>query len=72
MDIRVEFGMRVKKRRLELGLSQENFAFKTDIHRTYVSGIERGARNPSLTMIQKLAKGLEISMSDLLAIEISC
>jgi len=66
MDIRVKFGQKVKKMRLELGLSQEEFAFKADIHRTYVSGIERGARNPSLTMVEKLANGLETTMSELL------
>jgi len=67
MDIRKKFGERVREKRLELGLSQEEFAFKAQIHRTYVSGIERGARNPSLTMVEKLADGLETSMSELLA-----
>ena len=66
MDIRKKFGERVRLRREELGLSQEEFAFQSGIHRTYVSGIERGIRNPSLTMVERIAKALKLSFSDLL------
>jgi transcriptional regulator with XRE-family HTH domain len=66
VDIRNKFGERVRLRREELGLSQEEFAFQSGIHRTYVSGVERGVRNPSLTMIERIAKALELSFSDLL------
>lgn len=66
MDIRVKFGERVRLRREELGLSQEEFAFQSGIHRTYVSGVERGVRNPSLTMVERIAKGLDMSFSELL------
>ena len=66
MDIRVKFGERVKLRREQLGLSQEEFAFQSGIHRTYVSGVERGVRNPSLTMVERIAKALNMSFNDLL------
>ena len=66
MDIRVKFGERVRLRRELLGLSQEEFAFQSGIHRTYVSGVERGIRNPSLTMVERIAKALDMSFSELL------
>lgn len=66
MDIRKKFGEKVRLRREELGLSQEEFAFQSGIHRTYVSGIERGIRNPSLTMVERLAKALGMRLSALL------
>jgi len=66
MDIRVKFGERIKLRREQLGLSQEEFAFQSGIHRTYVSGVERGVRNPSLTMIERIARALDMSFSELL------
>lgn len=67
MDIKKKFGERVRLRREELGLSQEEFAFQSGIHRTYVSGIERGVRNPSLTMVERIAKALDVSFDTLMA-----
>ncbi|MDA2926544.1 helix-turn-helix transcriptional regulator [Acidobacteria bacterium AH-259-G07] len=64
-DIRIRFGLAVKKRRLELGLSQEKLAEQSDLHRTYVADIERGTRNLSLINIEKIAKGLDLSIADL-------
>jgi len=60
------FGLAVRDARQRLGLSQEAFAEHSGIHRTYVSGIERGLRNPSLTAIFRVADGLGISASALL------
>lgn len=60
------FGKRVRELRKALGMSQETLGFKTGLDRTYISGIERGVRNPSLINIEKLAKSLEISIKDLL------
>ncbi|NJN72236.1 MAG: helix-turn-helix transcriptional regulator [Limnothrix sp. RL_2_0] len=62
-----KFGCAVKKRRTELALSQEELAFRSNLHRTYISDIERGSRNPSLKNIFKIAKALEISVSQLLS-----
>ena len=62
----IAFGIRVRKLREELGYSQESFAEAVDIHRTYVGGIERGERNPTLTMIVRIAKVLGVKPSELL------
>ena len=66
-DILVRFGKRVRERREALGLSQEAFASRCNLDRTYVSGIERGVRNLSLRNIQAIADGLGTSISDLTA-----
>jgi transcriptional regulator with XRE-family HTH domain len=57
----------VKAARERLKLSQEELAYRTGIDRTYVSGIERAVRNPSLKLIVKLADGLKVTPSELLA-----
>ncbi|WKA61363.1 helix-turn-helix domain-containing protein [Pectobacterium aroidearum] len=59
-DITVRFGQRVKTLRLQAGLSQEAFADKCGLDRTYISGIERGVRNPTLEVIGAIADGLGI------------
>lgn len=64
-SIQAQFGAHLKKLRLQLGLSQEAFADKCGLDRTYVSGIERGVRNPTLEVISVLAVGLEIEISKL-------
>ena len=60
-----EFGRRVRKFRFLRGLSQEALAEKTEIHRTYIGGIERGERNPTLLMIHRIAAALGIAPADL-------
>ena len=55
-------------RREELQLSQEALGYKAKVHRTYVSDIERGARNPTVRVIWKLAEALETQPSVLLGI----
>ena len=59
------FGLAVRRRRKELGLSQERFAFDAEIDRTYVSGVERGVRNPTVKMVAKLAAALRTRPSRL-------
>ena len=66
-DIKKRFGLAVRQRRYELGISQEELSFRAGLHRTYISDIERGSRNTSLENIEKLAKALEISVSALFA-----
>ena len=61
------FGAAVRARRERLGLSQEEFAHRADLERSYVSGIERGVRNPTLRAITRLAKALRTKPSKLLA-----
>ena len=55
IDLKKKFGTVVRDRRTQLGISQEDLAERADLHRTYVSDVERGARNVSLQSIAKLA-----------------
>ena len=65
---RSAFGERLRELRNQQGrASQESFAHHVGLDRTYISGIERGTRNPTLDVIVKLAHGLGISPSELLA-----
>jgi two-component system, response regulator len=66
-DVKSQFGTVVKSRRSRLGISQEVLAERAGLHRTYVSDVERGERNISLENIVKLARALEISVSQLLS-----
>jgi len=64
-EIQTKFGEKVRKERMRLGLSQEKLGFETGLDRTYISGIERGERNPSLKNIQKIAKALKLEIKNL-------
>ncbi len=66
MDVRTRLAQNLRRLRTEKGWSQERFADEAGIHRTYVSDIERGARNPTITVVEKLAKPLGVSASALL------
>jgi CheY-like chemotaxis protein/plasmid maintenance system antidote protein VapI len=66
-DKKKEFGAAVKFQRNRLGLSQELLAERADLHRTYITDIERGARNLSLETIYKLAEALGVSVESLFA-----
>jgi transcriptional regulator with XRE-family HTH domain len=66
MDVRRRVGLNVKKFRGERGLSQEELAFECGLHRTYVSGVERGVRNPTVVVLEKIAKALKVASSLLL------
>ena len=61
------FGAAIRALRAERHLSQEALAFACELDRTYISGIERGERNPSLTNILKIADALSVRPSDLFA-----
>ncbi|MGQ0589417.1 MAG: helix-turn-helix domain-containing protein [Sphingosinicella sp.] len=67
VDIRQRLAKNLRRLREQKGLSQEKFAFEAEIHRTYVSDIERGARNPTILVIERLARPLGVTASDLLA-----
>jgi transcriptional regulator with XRE-family HTH domain len=62
-DVKKGFGFALRQWRYRAGISQEELAWRAGLHRTYVSGIETGARNASLQTIEKLAKALDISLS---------
>ena len=63
--ILIKFGNRVRAIRKEKNLSQEDLAFKSDLHRTYIGMIERAEKNITLINIEKIAKGLEVNIIDL-------
>lgn len=63
---RIAFGLRLREVRTERGLSQEALARRTDLHTTAIRRFERGAREPRLTTILRLARGLEVPPSSLM------
>lgn len=65
--IHAALGRAVADRRRDLGLSQEALAARADLDRTYVGGVERGERNPSLESLHKIAKALGLSLNELFA-----
>jgi len=66
VGIREKFGKRVRQVRLEKGFSQEELAHEADSNRTYISDVERGTRNPSIEVVERIAKALCVKMGDLL------
>lgn len=66
MDIRKQVGLNVQRIRREQGLSQEELAFRSGLHRTYISGVERGVRNPTVLVLKELADALEVAPAVLL------
>ncbi len=67
MDVRQRLGQNIRRLRRARGLAQEKFALQFGIDRTYVSGIERGARNPSVIIVQRFADALEVPIAELFA-----
>jgi transcriptional regulator with XRE-family HTH domain len=65
----VAFGARLRSLRRNLGLSQEEVAHRAGIHVTYLSGIERGRRNPSLKNLRRVAMALDVSVRELFSFE---
>ena len=63
MDIRKTVGKNLARIRKEKGLSQEELAFQCELHRTYISGIERGIRNPTILILDKIAKSLNVDVA---------
>jgi transcriptional regulator with XRE-family HTH domain len=59
------FGLRLRALREKAGFSQEDLAERAQVHRTYLSGIERGRRNPSLINLLRIARALNLSISAL-------
>jgi transcriptional regulator with XRE-family HTH domain len=67
LDPAVAFGRVLRQLRLEAGLTQEKLGFEANLRRTYISMLELGQQQPTLTTIFKLAKGLGRSANDLIA-----
>ena len=66
LDIRKLLGLRIKKIRQKSKMSQEELSFESELHRTYISDIERGTRNVSIKNIEKIAKALKVSLKELM------
>lgn len=70
MDVRQRLGTNLRRLRLEKGLGQERFALEFGFDRTYISGIERGVRNPTIVIVQKLADALDVPIETLFSEEV--
>ena len=66
MDVRKLVGANVNRVRRDRDLSQEELAFECGVHRTYISGVERGIRNPTVVVLDKIARALKVPASRLL------
>lgn len=64
-DITILLGCRIKELRKKTGMSQEKFALRIDMDRTYFASVESGKRNISVRNIKKISDGLEVSVSEL-------
>lgn len=63
-ELQVKFGQKVRELRKKAKMSQEDLALESNLDRTYVSGIERGERNPSLKNIGKIAQALKVKIAN--------
>ncbi|WP_315774689.1 MULTISPECIES: helix-turn-helix transcriptional regulator [unclassified Bradyrhizobium] len=67
MDARGLLAWNLRRWRVRRELSQEQLAVDADVNRTYVSGVERGVENPTIELLERLAKALSIELADLFA-----
>ena len=65
MEIRQRLADNMRKYRREKGWSQEELAYQAGVHRTYISGVERLVRNPTITIVGRIADALGVSVGDL-------
>lgn len=65
VDARVRVGLNVQELRRARGYSQEELAHRAEVHQTYLSGVERGKRNPSVLVLARIAAGLDADLEDL-------
>jgi transcriptional regulator with XRE-family HTH domain len=66
MDVRARVGLNLQRLRRDKGFSQEELADRAQIHQTYLSGVERGRRNPTITVLQRIAEALDADIADLM------
>jgi transcriptional regulator with XRE-family HTH domain len=65
MKIEEKLGLKIKQLRNKMGISQEELAFRCDLHRTYISSVELGKRNVSIRNIEKIALALNVEIIEL-------
>ena len=66
-SLRIELGLALRQRRVAIGVSQERLGELSGLDRTYISGIERAVRNPTIDSLSRIAEALECELSELLA-----
>ncbi len=66
MTVEKQLGKRIKFLRLQKNWSQEDLALEAEVNKNYISDLERGTRNPTLRIIDKIAKALDVSLETLL------
>lgn len=64
LDLKMRVGLRIKELRAELGMSQEAFAYSIEMSRTYFAEVETGKRNVSIENIDRIARGLGVSLKE--------
>ncbi|ALH83091.1 MAG TPA: helix-turn-helix transcriptional regulator [Kiritimatiellia bacterium] len=69
MDARTRIGWNLKRLRKEREISQEDFATDSGFDRGYISGVERGVRNPSILVLERIATALEVDVAELVNAE---
>jgi transcriptional regulator with XRE-family HTH domain len=67
MEVRQRLAQNVQRERHAKGWSQEELADRAQLHRTYISGVERGVRNPTITVVEKIAAALETTAAALVS-----
>lgn len=65
MDVRVRIGLNVQRLRRAKELSQEELSSRAEVHQTYLSGVERGRRNPSVLVLERIARALGVDVEDI-------
>lgn len=64
MNIKIKIGLRIKKLRESIKISQEQLSFKSDLDRTYINSVENGKRNISIINIEKISKALGVNLKE--------
>ena len=65
MDVNKQLGMRIKYLRSQKKWSQEDLALEAEVNKNYLSDLERGSRNPTVKILEKIARALDISLEEL-------
>ena len=65
MDPRERVGLNLQRLRRDKGLSQEDLSGRSGVHQTYLSGVERGKRNPTVMVLDRIARALGADLEDL-------
>ena len=66
MDVLLQLGMRIRYLRKQLRMSQLDLAYESEVNKNYLSDLERGRRNPSILILDRIAKALNIDLATLL------